>query len=253
MRPPASHWSASTAWSARCGDPVHDTWAAVIDEVVAEAEATAPEGIYVEPKGLTVTLHFRRAPEHKGWVEAFAERQHATRGLQVHPGRLERELRPALDVDKGTVVRSLVVEHDEQQGAEPLRVLAAFGDDVGDLPAFAALEALRAPEGPPRLVVRVAVVDAESPPAVAAAADLSVPGATGAVALLHDLAAPPPMTLPPARRLSAERPPADRPTSRQRCARAPLRVTHRPAPHERDRPWSARPAARRPCPPHRRG
>ena len=168
---------------------MHDTWAAVIDEVVAEAEATAPEGVYVEPKGLTVTLHFRRAPEHKDWVEAFAERQHATRGLQVHPGRLERELRPALDVDKGTVVRSLVAEHDEQHGAEPLRALAAFGDDMGDLPAFAALEALRAAEGPPRLVVRVAVVDTESPPAVAAAADLSVPGATGAVALLSDLAA----------------------------------------------------------------
>jgi trehalose 6-phosphate phosphatase len=119
--------------------PAHDTWAAVIDEVVAEARATAPEGIYVEPKGLTVTLHFRRAPEHKDWVVAFAERQHERRGLLVHPGRLERELRPALDVDKGTVVRALVAEHDEQPGAEPLRALAAFGDGVGDPPASAAL------------------------------------------------------------------------------------------------------------------
>ena len=160
--------------------PAHDTWAAVIDEVVAEAMATAPEGVYVEPKGLTVTLHFRRAPEHKDWVVAFAERQHAARGLQVHPGRLERELRPAIDVDKGTVVRALVAEHDEQHDGQPLRALAAFGDDVGDLPAFAALEALRDAEGPapPRLVVRVAAVDTESPAAVAAAADLTVAGAT---------------------------------------------------------------------------
>ena len=120
--------------------PAHDTWAAVIDEVVAEAMATAPEGVYVEPKGLTVTLHFRRAPEHKDWVVGFAERQHATRGLVVVQGRLERELRPPLDVDKGTVVRALVAEHDER--GEPLRALAAFGDDVGDLPAFAALDAL---------------------------------------------------------------------------------------------------------------
>jgi hypothetical protein len=37
--------------------------------------------------------------------------------------------------------------------------------------------------------VRVAAVDAESPRTVAAAADLSVPGARGAVALLRDLAA----------------------------------------------------------------
>jgi trehalose 6-phosphate phosphatase len=166
--------------------PVHDSWAAVIDEVIAEALATAPPGVYVEPKGLTVTLHFRRAPEHKDWVVDFAERQRAARGLMVVQGRLERELRPALAVDKGTVVRSLVAEHDAQ--AEPLRAAAAFGDDVGDLPAFAALDELGAPGGPLRTVVRVAAVDTESPGAVAAAADLTVAGATGAVALLRRLA-----------------------------------------------------------------
>jgi len=167
--------------------PAHDTWASVIDEVVDEATRGAPEGVYVEPKGLTVTLHWRRAPEQKGWVLAFAERQHSTRGLMVHEGRHERELRPPVDVDKGTVVRALVAEHDEK--AEPLRAAAAFGDDIGDLPAFAALAALRATDGSPLTAVRVAAVDSESPAVVAAAADLSVPGATGAVALLRDLAA----------------------------------------------------------------
>jgi trehalose 6-phosphate phosphatase len=164
--------------------PAHEAWAAVIDEVVAEA-ATAPEGVYVEPKGLTVTLHWRRAPEHKDWVLAFAERQHAERGLVVYEGRHERELRPPLDVDKGTVVRALVAEHDAR--AEPMRAVAAFGDDIGDLPAFAALEDLRADDGA-LTTVRVAAVDTESPAAVAAAADLSVHGATGAVALLRLLA-----------------------------------------------------------------
>jgi trehalose 6-phosphate phosphatase len=166
--------------------PAHDTWAAVVDEVVAEASATAPPGVYVEPKGLTVTLHWRRAPEQEGWVQAFAVRQHDVRGLMVVQGRHERELRPPLDVDKGTVVRSLVVEHDAH--AEPLLAGAAFGDDVGDLPAFAALHELRVPAGPLHNTVRVAAVDAESPAAVADAADLTVPGAAGAVALLRHLA-----------------------------------------------------------------
>ncbi len=94
--------------------PAHDTWASVIDEVVAEATATAPEGVYVEPKGLTVTLHWRHVPEHEGWVLAFAARQRDARGLMVVQGRHERELRPPLDVDKGTVVRALVAEHDVQ-------------------------------------------------------------------------------------------------------------------------------------------
>jgi trehalose 6-phosphate phosphatase len=64
---------------------------------------------------------------------------------------------------------------------------AAFGDDLGDLPAFAALGELAASD-PELAVVRVAVVDVESPPEVAAAADLSVEGVPGAVALLEVLA-----------------------------------------------------------------
>jgi len=165
--------------------PAYDAWASVIDEVVAEATAGAPAGVYVEPKGLTVTLHWRRAPETKDWVLAFAERQHATRGLMVHEGRHERELRPPLQVDKGTVVRALVAEHDE--AADPLRAMAAFGDDIGDLPAFEALDELRAAAVRPLIIVRVAAVDTESPPEVAAAADLSVPGAAGAVEVLRAL------------------------------------------------------------------
>jgi trehalose 6-phosphate phosphatase len=166
--------------------PEYLAWASVIDEVVAEASAAAPDGVYVEPKGLTVTLHWRRAPEHKDWVIAFAARQHEARGLTVHEGRHERELRPPLHVDKGTVVDALVAEHDAR--AEPLRAVAAFGDDIGDLPAFAAVGELRAADGQPLIAVRVAAVDTESPAAVAAAADLSVRGAPGAVELLRLLA-----------------------------------------------------------------
>ena len=107
----------------------------------------------------------------------------------VVEGRRERELRPPLDVDKGSVVRALVAEHDDDgERVEPLRAAAAFGDDVGDLPAFAALSTLQQADGPLRTAVLVAAVDTESPAAVADAADLSVAGAAGAVALLRDLA-----------------------------------------------------------------
>ena len=173
--------------------PEHDAWAAVIDAVVAEATASAPPGVYVEPKGLTVTLHWRQALEQEGWVLAFAERQRLERGLMVHRGRHERELRPPLAVDKGTVVRSLVREHDEAVGRpggpHSLRHVAAFGDDVGDLPVFVALGELGAAGSDPPDVVRVAAVDTESPTEVAALADLTVPGAAGAVELLRAVAA----------------------------------------------------------------
>jgi trehalose 6-phosphate phosphatase len=165
---------------AASGEAAH--WAAVIDEVVAEAEAEAPDGIYVEPKGLTVTLHWRHAPEAQPWVAAFAERERAQRGLRVFGGRMELELRPPLDVDKGTVVRTLA------PSVDGLRAVAAFGDDKGDLPAFEALGDLSGIVGHAVTAVRVAVVDEGSPPEVADAADLIVDGATGAVELLRRLA-----------------------------------------------------------------
>ena len=157
------------------------TWTAVIDAVVDEARAGAPAGIYVEPKGLTVTLHWRHAPAAREWVEAFAARVAAERGLAQHPGRMELELRPPLRVDKGTVVRQLA---DERAGR--LHQVAVFGDDIGDLPAFEEVGRLGTPLAPVG-AVRVAAVDHESPAAVAEAADVSVPGAAGAVALLRDL------------------------------------------------------------------
>jgi trehalose 6-phosphate phosphatase len=158
-------------------------WAAVIDEVVAEATAAAPDGVYVEPKGLTTTLHWRHAPDAQPWVQAFARREAAERGLALHPGRMELELRPPIAVDKGTVVHALAAEHDGR-----LRAAAAFGDDMGDLPAFAAVGELSDLSGAPLTVVRVAAVDDESPREVAAQADLTVPGAAGAVAVLRALA-----------------------------------------------------------------
>jgi trehalose 6-phosphate phosphatase len=162
--------------------PEHAAWSNVIDEVVREAETTAPPGVYVEPKGLTVTLHWRRAPAQKEWVLAFADRAAAEHDLLVHQGRHERELRPPVQVDKGTVVLSLAAER-----AGRLDNAAAFGDDIGDLPAFEALTELTKPDDTPLYIVRVAAVDTESPQQVADAADVTVAGATGAVALLAAL------------------------------------------------------------------
>ena len=114
--------------------PEHDAWAAVVDEVVREARAEAPEGVYVEPKGLTVTLHWRGAPEHRDWVIAFAERA-STRSA---PWRCTRAVTsvscgPRSRSTRGRSCATLAAEH-----AGQLRAVAVFGDDMGDLPAFAA-------------------------------------------------------------------------------------------------------------------
>ena len=66
-----------------------------------------------------------------------------------------------------------------------MQAVAVFGDDLGDVPAFAAAAEL-ATEGVP--AIRVAVVDDESAPEVAANADMAVQGPAGALALLEQLA-----------------------------------------------------------------
>ena len=150
-------------------------WVPVIADVAARAMGEAPPGVYVEPKGLTVTLHWRHAPEAGAWAAGFAERQVRELGVRVSPGRLSLEVRPPLDVDKGTVVRSL---------AAGMAALAVFGDDLGDLPAFAAAAHLAA-QG--MAVARIAVVDDEAPTQVADEADVVVSGPLGAVVLLEEL------------------------------------------------------------------
>jgi trehalose 6-phosphate phosphatase len=155
-------------------------WSEQIAAAAAEAAAEAPEGAFVEPKGLTVTLHWRQAPETESWIVAFAQRQHQSRGLSVHPARRSIELRPPLEVDKGTVIRTLVAQMDPAP-----TTVAVFGDDLGDLPAFDVLPGLRA-EG--LAAIGVAAVDQESPPEIAARADLTVEGPPGVVALLEQLA-----------------------------------------------------------------
>jgi len=157
-------------------DPGVERWRPVVARVTESAQAGVPPGAEVEPKGLTVTLHWRQNPAAEGWARAVAARALADDGLVAQPGRMALELRPPIATDKGTVVRRLGQGHE---------AVAAFGDDLGDLAAFAALGELQAAGV---AVARVAVIDSESPKEVAAAADVLVDGPTGALELLDQLA-----------------------------------------------------------------
>jgi trehalose 6-phosphate phosphatase len=149
------------------------TWRPVIEQVAATADL--PAGVTVEPKGLSLTVHYRRAPDARTEVEAWAAETASTTGLEARAAKASVELHPPLSVDKGTSVRSL---------AEGCTAVVYVGDDLGDLPAFAALDDLSAAG------VRTAKVAAggdELPPAVAAAADLVVAGPGAVVELFRSL------------------------------------------------------------------
>jgi len=143
-------------------------------------QAGAPDGTWVEDKGHALAVHTRRTADPdaalgllRGPLDNLAERT----GLAAEPGRMVIELRPA-GVDKGSALTGLVRE----RGAA---AVLFCGDDLGDLPAFAAVRALRA-DGIPGCAVASASPES---PEVADAADLVVDGPEGIVALLAALAA----------------------------------------------------------------
>jgi trehalose 6-phosphate phosphatase len=153
--------------------PFAERWRPVVAGVVASAVARF--GDAVEDKGLSLTLHFRRRPTREPEVRAWAEAEATRTGLVVRPAKASVELHPPLDVDKGTVVEG---------AAAGLAAVCFLGDDVGDLPAFRALDRLAAAGVH---AVRVVVGTSETPEEVVAHADLVVDGPEGALALLRSL------------------------------------------------------------------
>jgi trehalose 6-phosphate phosphatase len=154
-------------------------WRQCVGQVAEAARSQLPAGVYIEPKGLTLGLHVRRAPELAATVEAWAEDQARRTGLRVQHGKMALELVPPVSTDKGRVVLEL---------AQDLRAVCFLGDDLGDLPAFAVLGQLAATG---RTTLSVAVRTVESPPELLAQADITVEGPEGALAWLRQLAAPP--------------------------------------------------------------
>lgn len=104
-------------------------WTEAARAIVDRAARELPQ-VYVEDKILSVGLHYRLAPQARDAVEEWALRTAQRTGFLVQPGRMAVELTPPLDVDKGTTLTRLTADLDAAW---------YFGDDLGDLPAFAAL------------------------------------------------------------------------------------------------------------------
>lgn len=128
----------------------------------------------IEDKGVAIAVHTRGLSN--GTFDRLLpviSRLALAFGLRVEPGREVIEIRPP-GVDKGDALRGLIAEFD------PAVVIFA-GDDLGDLAAFAAVDALKGIEG-----FKVCAASAEQP-ALAAHADLVVDGPEGIAEWLAEL------------------------------------------------------------------
>jgi trehalose 6-phosphate phosphatase len=147
-----------------------------------DSPAVRDSGAWLEDKVYAVVVHTRRVPDREQWTDAVdrtAREVAAEYGLEIVPGKMVWELRPPVPSDKGDAVRRVVAE----SGA---RTVVVVGDDLGDLPAFAAVAELVA-QGHDGL--RVAVRSAESPPELLASADVVLEGPEGVLDFLRRLAA----------------------------------------------------------------
>ena len=161
-------------------DPRVAAYAAAVDAAARDLERTWP-ALRVERKGVAaITLHWREHPDAAPDGAALAAIADA-HGLVAWSGRMACELRPPIDVDKGTAVAQLLE-------ARAVNVAAFAGDDEGDRRAFTALDDWVA-AAPERHALRIAIASDESPAELLAAADLVVAGPHRFAAQLAALAA----------------------------------------------------------------
>lgn len=162
---------------ARVDHPGAGAWREAVADVVRTSTDRGPDGMVVESKGLSLTLHYRTRPELGPAVVEWAHQRAARSGLVVRPAKMSVELHPPIAADKGTALESLV---------GGLDAVCFVGDDRGDLPAYDALDRLAA-RGVHAL--RVAVTSSEAPDELIARADLVLDGPPEVLAFLRRLAA----------------------------------------------------------------
>ena len=129
--------------------------------------------IRVEDKGPIKAFHWRDVPDEaaaESWLQNVAQEAEA-KGFAIHWGRKVLEIRPPVPIDKGQAVKTMVESSD-------VRAALYGGDDVTDLDAFDALEAL-VESGDLDAKVCVGVRSDEGPKAIVDRADVAVDGVEG--------------------------------------------------------------------------
>lgn len=140
----------------------------------AALDAALLPGMQVEDKTVTLSVHYRQTADPDATEAAFlpvAQTVADANGLRLHRGKMVFELRPPLQIDKGTAFRRLVEEY-------ALSGAVYLGDDSTDADALRAARALRASGACYALAVGVESDD-ETPVSVREASDILVPGVPG--------------------------------------------------------------------------
>jgi trehalose 6-phosphate phosphatase len=140
------------------------------------------DGVTVEHKGLSATVHYRGAADPESTrVAILGALGDPGPDIELRPGRMSIELRPTGLGDKGVAARRVIERHG-------LRGVVVMGDDVTDLDMFRAVRELREAGSLRGVVVGVGGADGEVPAEVAAAADVVIGSPEEAATFIAGLA-----------------------------------------------------------------
>lgn len=127
------------------------------------------EGIFLEHKGATASIHYRLCQDQAGTRErilaALATYPEA-KDLIVRQGRRTIEILPPVEVNKGSGIRALIGEYQ-------LRTVIYMGDDLTDLDGFRAIHECRSSDFDG---ISLAVLSKETAPEVKEGADFTLDG-----------------------------------------------------------------------------
>jgi trehalose 6-phosphate phosphatase len=155
-------------------------YARLVEDVLAEAGDLEAAGVHLEKKGPGVAFHYRQSRSEEAARAAIfraIESPTAVERFGVLEGRKVFELRPKIDVSKGTATRLLA----ERLG---VKSILCIGDDRTDIDMFQVVSTLREEGIPGR---SVAVLSPEVAPDLLDAADYSLNGVAGVEWLLAEI------------------------------------------------------------------
>jgi len=167
-------------------DPGADPYIPRVQAIVAGLRTTELEalGIVLENKRSVLAAHYRLAKDEDAALRAIGQQIVAPArqaGLAVTTGKQVIEVRPPVEVTKGTAALALL-------GRESYATAFFLGDDLTDTSGFAALH-VWARNRPERAAVGVAAVSDESPARVRETSDVWVDGVDGISEVLRRLLA----------------------------------------------------------------
>jgi trehalose 6-phosphate phosphatase len=171
------YWSEGGARNALLAQP----WVEPMRSLLGQIGPLGIPGAFIEDKGITIAIHYRLTADPAKARETLLQRLQPLcdqYGLELTEGHSIFEIKPPIQVNKGTAAAAIVKDHG-------LKSVLFLGDDVTDTHAMQHLHALSADPKCELNALSVGVIHAASPPSLLESCDMTADGVKDVEALFE--------------------------------------------------------------------